>query len=146
MMAIRHTLPFPVLLLALFLAATLSIAQTVEPISSTTNLTETEIICTKPRLFKLRPQFGDCVKAIKKLSDSKTEGRFHYGGNTDILQLPLTENYRSCDVIVELGYNRARDASSWYHVKKRRASHRYQLLEVSTVVGTNRREGSDWGP
>lgn len=116
-MDFRHTLPFPVLLLALFFAATLPIAQAVELTPSATNLTETPIKCTKIRPFKFRPHFGDCIKAIKELPDTTTEGEFHCGSRMDGFQLPVTEGYGGCVVSVDLGYSRQRDVTSWYHIK-----------------------------
>lgn len=114
-MGMRCTRPWLAFSLACFIAVTLSMPQTLCPNPSTIVARDTGITCTKPRLFKLRPHFGDCIKAIQTLSDNAKQAEFHYGSRGDIYQLPVTGNYGGCDVRIDLGYSRQPEETSYVH-------------------------------
>ena len=116
-MGTQHAQRMPILLLGVLALAMLATAHLTQSTSSGNELTDSRITCTKPKPFKLRPSFGDCVKAINMLSGDRRHNEFHPEGTPDLWSLPVTENYGNCDVFVDLGWNRERDSSSWWDVR-----------------------------
>ncbi|CAF9908207.1 MAG: hypothetical protein ALECFALPRED_004350 [Alectoria fallacina] len=108
------------LLLNLFFVryvASSSLPETFNLTSNTTHLPTTQATCTAFKLFKLRPLYRDCNSAVDILSSSRVPGYFHSGRPMDTWQLPVTETFGTCDVLLQLAPFSLPERSSWRQVK-----------------------------
>ncbi|CAD6577520.1 MAG: hypothetical protein ASARMPREDX12_008384 [Alectoria sarmentosa] len=108
------------LLLNLFFVryvASSSLPETFNLTSNTTHMPTAQATCTGFKLFKLRPLYRDCNRAIDFLPSGRAPGYFHSGRPMDSWQLPLTETVGTCDVLVQLSPFSLPEPGSWREVK-----------------------------
>lgn len=91
-----------------------------EPLTLTSNITQSpnaQPSCTGFKIFKLRPLYRDCDRAISALSSSLIPGNFHTGRPGDDWELPDTYIAGTCEIDLRLAPLSLPEPSSWMEVK-----------------------------